>query len=90
MIIEDMLRWEAAVVPSSVGEIGTVQNIEKSFSPTNILGTMSKLITWDFAFLQGEQVQFIKYLFLYPLSAGFVITMTIQVASFVRGLLPNF
>ena len=90
MIIEDMLTWEAAVVPSSVGEIGTIQNIEKSFSPTNVLGTMSKLITWDFAFLEGDQVQFIKYLFLYPLSAGFVITMTIQVMAFVRGLIPNF
>ena len=70
----------SSVVNQAIGfNIGETSSVLGKFKagfqlPGALVKLVIKLVAWDFAFLEGNYVYF-KYLFLYPISAGFVWTV---------------
>jgi len=46
-----------------------------------------KMITWDYGYLEGDMV-LLKYVLLYPISAGFIISLIGWTLPLVRSILP--
>ena len=68
-IVNTAIGFNVADSLSTVGKIKTAVTV-----PNALIKMVVKLVAWDFAFLEGNFAYF-KYIFLYPISAGFVWTM---------------
>lgn len=72
---------------NSLTAITTGGVIQKFQGVSHLIGgfvsAIVRMVMWDFGYLEGAVVYF-KYLFLYPLSAGFVVSTVL----FARRLLP--
>lgn len=79
-VVNQVIGFNLAESMSAAGAIGTAVTL-----PLNIAKTAVKLVAWDFAFLEGNYAYF-KYIFLYPVSAGFVYTILIVMANLFQGI----
>jgi hypothetical protein len=73
-IINQQVGFNIAETQSTMGKFKTVVSM-----PLTLAKTFAKIVLWDFSYLTGDLV-YIKYMVLYPLSAGLVfslITLTI-------------
>lgn len=71
------------LIGSDRGFLGTIVG---GYEDAKKLASMAaKIITWDFAFLEGD-FSYFKYILLYPLSAGFVATIIVISANTIRGI----
>ena len=58
---------------SDGGVFGTIKGFYNSAKQLpSFLQAVAKMVAWDYAFLEGPYV-YVKYLILYPLSAGMVL-----------------
>ncbi len=79
-LINQVAGFNIAQTASTAGPIDVVWKLPKS-----IVGTFVKSVMWDFSFLTGSGV-YIKYLFLYPLSAGFIFALIMATFQAFRGI----
>ena len=68
-IVNQAIGFNVGEASSTLGKVTTGLKI-----PGALIKLVVKLVAWDFAFLEGNYVYF-KYIFLYPISAGFVWTV---------------
>ncbi len=68
-IVNQAIGFNIGEASSTLGKFTTGLKV-----PGALIKLVIKLVAWDFAFLEGNYVYF-KYLFLYPISAGFVWTV---------------
>ncbi len=53
--------------------------------PSMVKNVFTKLVMWDFEYLNNGAAVYIKYYFLYPISAGFVISLILFIRQIVVG-----
>ena len=68
-IVNQAIGFNIGEASSTLGKLTTGLKV-----PGALIKLVIKLVAWDFAFLEGNYVYF-KYMFLYPISAGFVWTV---------------
>ena len=68
-IVNQAIGFNIGEASSTLGKFTTGLKV-----PGALIKLVIKLVAWDFAFLEGNYVYF-KYMFLYPISAGFVWTV---------------
>ncbi len=62
-----------AIIKGAIALPGVVKNV------------FTKLVMWDFAYLEASQITYIKFYVLYPISAGFVISIVLFVRKVTFG-----
>ena len=68
-VLNEMIGYNLATVNSEVGDFRALLNTAWAYAQA-----VPRLILWDYSFLEG-QMALVKFIFLYPISAGFVITL---------------
>ena len=68
-IVNQAIGFNVGEASSTLGKFTTGLKV-----PGALIKLVIKLVAWDFAFLEGNYVYF-KYIFLYPISAGFIWTV---------------
>jgi hypothetical protein len=76
-ILNSALGFNAQEVVTDAG----ILDVIKAFG-FGTLRAVTKFVLWDYAFLDGD-FRIIKFLFLYPISAGFVITLSLQSSNLI-------
>lgn len=72
-VINALVGFDIASAFSDGGFFGTIKGFYNSVKEApKFLQAVAKMIAWDYAFLEGPYV-YVKYLMLYPLSAGMVL-----------------
>ena len=74
-IANSLLGYNVATTAATYGSFNAMVGLG-----WNLLKSIPKMIAWDYRYLDG-QMQIIKYLILWPISAGFVFALTMMFVS---------
>lgn len=87
--INSLIGFDVAEAMSTVGAVRTVVML-----PGALGRALAKVITWDYVFLEGVvfgvPLVYMKYLFLYPLSGAFVLTLFLAFLGVFQGIARLF
>jgi hypothetical protein len=79
-ILNNLLGYNVAATASTYGSASAFVGLM-----WNMLKSIPKMIAWDYSYLQGQLV-LLKYLLLWPISAGFVFSLGLAFISLIQGL----
>ncbi len=84
-VINQAVGFNLAEAMSTAGFIKTI-----TLAPGALFHAVPKLVMWNYSYLEGDLFEFplayIKYMILWPLSAGFVITFTMMMINVFMGI----
>lgn len=81
-LLNVMMGYSTIVITTNIGDLAGMI-VE---DPAIFLKAIWKMVIWDYSFLEGE-IGIVKFLFLYPVSAGFILTFAMTIAQFVKYML---
>ncbi len=89
-VLNEMVGFNIAETMSTAGAIRTITMV-----PRALLHAVPRLVLWDYSYLEGDllgafPLVYIKYLFLYPLSAGFLIAFILLTINVFMGIARVF
>jgi len=89
-VMNEVVGFNIAETMSTSGAIRTITMV-----PRALLHAVPRLVMWDYSYLEGDlfgafPLVYIKYLFLYPLSAGFLMAFIILTINVFMGIARVF
>ena len=81
-LLNVMMGYSTIVITTNIGDLAGMIIEDPAF----FLKAIWKMVIWDYSFLEGE-IGVVKFLFLYPVSAGFILTAAMTIAQFVKYML---
>ena len=79
-VINSLLGYNVATTAATYGSFSAIVGLG-----WNLLGSIPRMIAWDYRYLDG-QMQIIKYLILWPISAGFVFALAMMFVNTVMSI----
>ena len=89
-VMNEVVGFNIAETMSTSGAIRTITMV-----PRALMHAVPRLVMWDYSYLEGDlfgafPLVYIKYLFLYPLSAGFLMAFIILTINVFMGIARVF
>lgn len=83
--LNSVVGFNIAETMATAGALRVIASV-----PGMLFHAVPKLVTWDYAYLDGDlfglPLAYVKYILLYPLSAGFIFALTIVVINVFMGI----
>jgi len=79
-IVNNLLGYNVAATTSTYGSASAIVGLM-----WNLIKSLPRMIAWDYSYLGGQLV-LLKYLLLWPISAGFVFSLGLTFLSLIQGL----
>lgn len=79
-VVNNLLGYNVATTAATYGTASAVVGLG-----WNLIKSIPKMIAWDYSYLEG-QLTLIKYLILWPISAGFVFSLGLMFIGAIQGL----